>query len=299
MPRGQTEPFNLEHYLAKRRGEVDRYLRAHLPSPDRRPAVLHRAIRYSVLAGGKRLRPILAIAAAEACARPTPYALAAGAAIELLHTYTLIHDDLPCMDDDDWRRGRPTCHVKFGEANALLAGDALLTLAFEWLSDLPPAASPAQLVWELARAAGSSGVVGGQVEDLLAERSPPSPTRLRYIHLHKTARLIEATVRIGALASGASGQQVEQLGRYGRHVGLAFQIADDLLNISASRRTLGKPVGTDEVRGKLTWPRVYGREAAKQTAERHVRYALRHLRGLPGDDRPLQALALYAIERSR
>ncbi len=291
--------FDLNAYLAARQRQVDIFIRTHLPPPSTRPAVLHRAMRYSVLAGGKRLRPILAVAAAEACARPVRYALAAGAAIELLHTYTLIHDDLPCMDDDDWRRGKPTCHVRFGEAYALLAGDALLTLAFEWLSDLPHDASPARLVGELARAAGSCGVVGGQVEDLMAEGAPPSPNRLRFIHQHKTARLIEASTRIGAIASGAPDPMVEKLGTYGRWVGLAFQIADDLLNLSSSRHTLGKPVGTDRTRGKLTWPRVFGIANARRTAEQIVRKALKQLHGLPGDSRPLEDLAQYAIDRAR
>jgi len=289
--------FDLDAYLADRQKQVDRFLQDRLPRAVTRPAILHQAMRYSVLAGGKRFRPILAMAAAEACGRPGKEALAAGAAIELLHTYTLIHDDLPCMDDDALRRGKPTCHVKFGEANALLAGDALQTLAFEWLATLPPAASPARLTAELARAAGSQGVIGGQVEDLQAEGAPRSAARLRYIHLHKTAALLEAAARMGAIACGAQEPDIRRLARYGRRLGLAFQVADDILNATSSPEALGKPAGSDRARGKLTYVAVHGLAASRLMARSLVREAQAALTGLPGPSAPLSALAGFVISR--
>ncbi len=289
--------FELAPYLRKQQVRVDAFLKAALPPVTTRPALLHKAMTYSVLAGGKRFRPILALAAAQACGRPEAAALTAGAALELLHTYTLIHDDLPCMDDDDLRRGKPTCHIVFGEANALLAGDALQTLAFLWLAALPAAASPARLVAELARAAGSQGVIGGQVEDLLAEGSRPSAARLRYIHVHKTAVLIEAAVRLGAIAGGASEPQIRQLGRYGLALGLAFQIADDILNATSTPEALGKPVGSDQARGKLTYVAVHGLPASRRMARSLVRQAQAALKDLPGPSAPLHALADYVICR--
>ncbi len=291
--------FDLKAYLKRQQARVDACLKADLPPETRRPAILHQAMAYSVMAGGKRFRPILSVATALACGRPDPLALKAGAAIELLHTYTLIHDDLPCMDDDALRRGKPTCHVVFGEANALLAGDALQTLAFEWLATLPPEASPARLVAELARASGSVGVIGGQVEDLLAEGARPSAARLTYIHNHKTAALIEAAARLGAIASGASEAHIRKAGRYGLRLGLAFQIADDILNATSTPEELGKPVGSDKERGKLTFVAVHGLAASRRMAARLVRQAKAELQGLPGDSRPLDALADYVVDRKK
>ncbi len=289
--------FNISAYLQLRQRRVDDFLRARLPPESVRPRMLHQAMRYSVLAGGKRFRPILAMAAAEACGRPTDAALAAGAAIELLHTYTLIHDDLPCMDDDDLRRGKPTCHVAFGEANALLAGDALQALAFEWLATLPASASPARLAAELAHAAGSRGVVGGQVEDLRAEGAPLSAARLTYIHRHKTAVLIEAAARMGAIACGAEEPDVRRLALYGRRLGLAFQVADDILNATSSPDKLGKPTGSDQARGKLTCVAVHGLAASRRLARALAREARSALAGLPGDSSPLRALAAFVVSR--
>jgi geranylgeranyl diphosphate synthase type II len=291
--------FDLKAYLKRQQARVDSCLSAGLPSEITRPALLHKAMAYSVLAGGKRFRPILSLAAAQACGRPDAQALKAGAAIELLHTYTLIHDDLPCMDDDALRRGKPTCHIVFGEANALLAGDALQTLAFEWLATLPAEASPARLVAELARAAGSSGVIGGQVEDLLAEGAKPSASRLRYIHTHKTAVLIEAAAKLGAIASGAPEAQVRKAGRYGLRLGLAFQIADDILNATSTPEALGKPVGSDKSRGKLTYVAVHGLAASRRMAASLVREARAELTDLPGNCEPLHALAEYVVSRKK
>lgn len=292
--------FDLSGYLEQRRVLVEKALEDNLPPAGTRPAVLHEAMRYSVLAGGKRLRPILCIAACEASGGEAAGALLAGISIEILHTYTLIHDDLPCMDDDDLRRGRPTCHKVFGEANALLAGDALLTLAFEWLSLTTPADryGPGHLVRELAQAAGSQGVVGGQVEDLAAEGSTPNPDLVDFIHYHKTAVLLRAAVRMGGMMAGASPAQLQALSLYGESAGLAFQIADDILNVTATAEQLGKPVGSDAAHKKLTYVAVHGVEAARARAASLTRQAIAALRELPGETRPLAALAEYTVNRS-
>ncbi len=292
--------FDLQNYLSARRAWVDAALESRLPPDTTRPPLLHQAMRYSVMAGGKRLRPVLCLAACEAVGAVPEAALLPGLAVEILHTYTLIHDDLPCMDDDELRRGKPTCHVRFGEATALLAGDALLTLAFEWLAEArtPAPYTPAQLALELARAAGSQGVIGGQVEDLAAEGQPVDADRLDYIHRHKTAALIRAAVRMGGLCGGATPAQLDALTRYGEASGLAFQIADDILNATSTPEQLGKPVGSDRERGKLTYVAVHGLERSRARAEDLVREAGGAIEGLPGDTAPLRALAEHAIRRS-
>jgi geranylgeranyl diphosphate synthase type II len=292
--------FDLQAYLAARRDAVDAALGARLPADATRPAVLHQAMRYSVMAGGKRLRPILCMAACEAVGGPAEAALLPGLATEILHTYTLIHDDLPCMDDDDLRRGKPTCHVKFGEANALLAGDALLTLAFEWLAEAgtPQPYAPTQLALELARAAGSQGVIGGQVEDLAAEGRPADAELLDYIHRHKTAALIRASVRMGAMCGGATPAQLDALTRYGDAGGLAFQIADDILNATSTAEQLGKPVGSDQEHHKLTYVAVHGLDRSRARAETLVREAIAAIEHLPGDTAPLCALAEHTVRRT-
>lgn len=292
--------FDLQGYLKTRRAQVDAALASRLPPESTRPALLHQAMRYSVMAGGKRLRPVLCLAACEAVGAPPDAALLPGLAIEILHTYTLIHDDLPCMDDDDLRRGKPTCHVKFGEATALLAGDALLTLAFEWLAEArtPVPHAPTQLALELARAAGSQGVIGGQVEDLAAEGQPADADRLDYIHRHKTAALIRAAVRMGGLCGGATPAQLDALTHYGEASGLAFQIADDILNATSTAEQLGKPVGSDQERGKLTYVSVHGLERSRARAEALVREAIAAIEHLPGDTAPLRALAEHSVRRA-
>ena len=293
--------FDLSLYMEAQRAAVEAEIASRMPAETVTPEVLHRAMRYSMLAGGKRLRPILCLAAAEAAGGAPQRAMLPAIAIEALHTYTLIHDDLPCMDNDALRRGRPTCHVVFGEANALLAGDALLTLAFEWLGACPaPAPHPAnQLVVELAAAAGSRGVIGGQVEDLAAEGAPPSAERLDYIHAHKPAALLRAAVRIGAIAGGAAAPILAALTRYGEHVGLAFQIADDILNATSSPESLGKPTGTDAARKKLTYVALHGLDAARRRAADLTREAVSAL--TPAGERAaaLAALARFTIERTR
>ncbi|MFA7157969.1 MAG: polyprenyl synthetase family protein [Kiritimatiellia bacterium] len=291
--------FDLKQYLAEKTALVNKALAHALPAANTRPAALHRAMRYSVMAGGKRLRPILCLAAAEAAGGNGTQALRPALALELLHTYTLIHDDLPCMDDDVLRRGKPTCHVAFGEANALLAGDALLTLAFEWLAGtIPPSPYASnRLILELARAAGSQGVVGGQVEDLSSEGKKPNRAAVNYIHLHKTADLIRAAVLIGGICGGASRSELKALAQYGEKSGLAFQITDDILNETSSRQKLGKAAGSDRKRGKMTYPAVYGLDTSRKMARRLAGNAVRALRPLKGDKQALAALVDFIVTR--
>ncbi|MBL7076493.1 MAG: polyprenyl synthetase family protein [Kiritimatiellae bacterium] len=224
--------FDLKDYLTKRRAEVEAALEDLLPAATIEPTILHEAMRYAVFTGGKRLRPILSMAAAEACGSEAEGGLLPGCAVEILHTYTLVHDDLPCMDDDDERRGKPTVHVSFGETNAVLAGDALQALAFELVGRTPPTDlwNASDMVRELAVAAGSRGVVGGQVADLGLSGRQPSEEEIAFIHEHKTADLFRASLRLGGMAANGSPAQVEALGRYALNLGLAFQITDDLLD---------------------------------------------------------------------
>ena len=254
-----------------------------LPPETRRPAVLHKAMRYSVMSGGKRLRPLLCLAAADAVGGDIRQALKPAVAVELFHTYTLVHDDLPCMDDDDFRRGRPTAHRVFGEANALLAGDALQALAFEVLAGARPAD---RLVLELARAAGSAGVVGGQVEDLAADPEKVDEATVRYIHQHKTADLFGAAVRMGALAGGAPTADLKALAGYARCLGLAFQIVDDVLDGGA-----GRPA-------ELSCLSVYDAATAWRKARRLRDRALAGVRRVPPRRRAaLEAMVRFAVDR--
>jgi geranylgeranyl diphosphate synthase type II len=248
--------------MTQERERVEAILRCFLPDESTRPAALHRAMAYALFAPAKRIRPILVLAAARATGDGDDRAAEpAAAAIECLHTYTLIHDDLPCMDDDDLRRGRPTCHKVFGEALALLAGDALQAKAFELAASSPRAA--AEIVSILARAAGSVGVVAGQVEDLEAEGTAPDAEKIRYIELHKTGDLMRASVAMGAAASGATAEERQALETYADRLGEAFQVADDILNATSDAKTLGKAVGTDEARGKTTAVSLLGLDGAR------------------------------------
>ena len=282
-----TPMFSLKDYLRQRAALIDKALDKRLPKATTRPRVLHEAMRYSVFSGGKRVRPILCLAAAEAVggkAKDLPagrQVLTAACAIELLHTYTLIHDDLPAMDDDDLRRGKPTSHKKFGEANAILAGDALLTLTFEWLADYPALAK------ELAQATGSQGTVGGQVEDLAPQQTRSKRQRERqllYIHLNKTAKLIQAAVRIGAMTVTTNRKMLTAIGDYGENLGLAFQLVDDVLDEKDA-----EPV---------TAIKVYGRGRTLEKARRLVTRAKRSLEKLTGDSTTLSAIADFVIERT-
>lgn len=262
----------LERYLAEKRALVDRALDDFLPPADTPPAVIHQAMRYSVMAGGKRIRPILAIAAAEACGGPVEPLLRHFAALELIHTYSLVHDDLPALDNDDLRRGRKTAHVVFGEAFAILAGDALLTEAFSWLATPVPLDPRRQLLAmkTVAVAVDSKGMIGGQVADIESERSQGSSddrtkleSRLDFIHRNKTGKLLTASVLLGGILGGGSDAQLEALREYGEAAGLAFQIVDDLLDLEETAETLGKTAGKDVAQGKLTYPSLYGVESAR------------------------------------
>ncbi|MGD0090091.1 MAG: polyprenyl synthetase family protein [Planctomycetota bacterium] len=268
-----------------------------LPGPRTTPATLHKAMRYSVFAGGKRLRPALVLAAAEAVGGAPEDAAPAACAVELVHTYSLIHDDLPAMDDDDLRRGRPTCHKVFGEALAILAGDALLTRAFEILTLTPRLEAVPGLVRALAQGAGTQGMVGGQVLDLQGEGRPATRASVLAIHRWKTAALIAACCEAGALAGGAAPRELAALVEYGRKIGLAFQIVDDILDVTSSPETLGKTPGKDVRAGKATYPAVLGLSQARREAERLRNAALAALAVLGPRARTLQALGRFVVER--
>ncbi len=245
---------------------VNRALSEFLPPADTKPEEIHQAMRYSVLAGGKRLRPVLALAAAELGGLQPEMILPAACALEFLHTYSLIHDDLPAMDNDDFRRGMPTCHKKFGEALAILAGDALLTKAFELLTwGNFPAELKMQVLREVAEAAGSQGLIGGQAADIRTEQEI-SEANLLYIHQHKTGELLTVAVRTGAVLSGLQGAKLEALTAYARYLGLAFQITDDILDLTGEEIKLGKPLFSDQKNAKLTYPALFGLEKSKAMA---------------------------------
>ena len=286
--------FDLKLYMTERVDWINQALDRALPQPTEHPAGLHEAMRYSLFIGGKRIRPMLCMAAAEAVGGTAEKALPVGVALECLHTYSLIHDDLPAMDDDDLRRGQPTLHKVYGEANAILAGDSLLTLAFEILAQEPQGA---QLSLELAQAAGSRGLAGGQFEDLAEERQTQNREHLMRIHANKTGKLIRAACRMGGITANATATQLESLGRYGEAIGLAFQIADDILNVTSTQEVLGKSVGSDARREKTTYVACIGMEAAQAEARALVEQAIAALDALTGDTEPLQALAHYVVER--
>jgi geranylgeranyl diphosphate synthase type II len=271
-----AEP-DLSGIMAERRRLVDAALERWLPQQAECPPRIHEAMRYSVFAGGKRLRPLLVLLACEAVGGKPEDALPAAAALEMIHTYSLIHDDLPAMDDDDYRRGRPTCHKVYGEAIAILAGDALLTQAFQVLADSSgmeiPADRRVQIVAEIALAAGSQGMVGGQAMDIIAEGQQIQPATLLYLHTHKTGCLIRASIRAGAMAGGADCLYLDALTRYGERVGLAFQIVDDILDIEGSSQEMGKTAGSDLRKKKATYPAVLGMEVSRKEAGRLLQEA--------------------------
>jgi geranylgeranyl diphosphate synthase, type II len=259
--------MTLSDYLAHTTARVDAALQRWVPEETVPPENLHRAMRYSLFAGGKRIRPVLCIAAAQAVSDHVPGLEDAACSLELIHTYSLIHDDLPALDNDDLRRGRPTCHKIFGEAIAILAGDALLTLAFQVLS-CSHTADPAALIRELSSASGTvGGMIGGQVHDIEGEGQPPTPELLESIHRAKTGALLRASVRMGAICARATAEQYDALSCYGEHVGLAFQIVDDVLDVEQSSEELGKTAGKDAQQGKITFPAVYGLDRSHRMAE--------------------------------
>ncbi len=274
-----------------------------VPAASTRPARLHEAMLYSLQAGGKRLRPILVLAAAEMSGHDAYDPLPAAVAIECVHTYSLIHDDLPCMDDDDLRRGRPTAHKQFDEPTALLAGDGLLTHAFLVLAQgyVEEPALAMALVHELAIAAGSEHLIGGQVEDLAAEKNPaPQPSDLEYIHLNKTAAMIEASLVMGGLCGRIKpGVELEKLRQLGRELGLAFQIIDDVLDATADSETLGKTAGKDAAADKTTYVKLYGIEGARKFAERHTQAALAALDEISGNTAFVRDLVNWMLVRKK
>ena len=283
------------------RQRVDRGLDELVPPASTRPVRLHAAMRYSLQAGGKRLRPVLVLATADAFSAQAD-ALPAATALECIHTYSLIHDDLPCMDNDDLRRGRPTAHKQFDEATALLAGDALLTLAFQLLARHYASTPPlcAALTRALADAAGSERLIGGQMEDLLAEKkSDATAADLEFIHLNKTAAMLTAALVAGGLCGGAGEAQLATLRVAGRHLGLAFQIVDDILDATADTATLGKTAGKDAKAGKTTFVKLHGLEAARKFAREHSEAALAALHQLPDGAPFLAALTQDMLQRNK
>ena len=292
--------MNIREYLAEQGRLIDRRLDQLMPPEDAPPAAIHRAMRYSLFAGGKRIRPFLCLEGARVIADQTPGLEAAACALEMVHTYSLIHDDLPALDNDDLRRGRPTCHKVFGEAIAILAGDGLLTHAFRVLGQLEgvEAERRARLVEELAVAAGTlGGMIGGQVHDLEGEHQPPSPALLESIHRAKTGALLRASVRMGAILAGADGGDLDALSRYGEHIGLAFQIVDDILDVEQSSSVLGKTAGKDAAQHKITFPAVYGLEVSHRMAEQERERAHAALEGFGPRAQRLRELADLIVHR--
>jgi len=295
--------MELQAYLKQSLQQVDTALDRYLPAADMLPASLHEAMRYSVFAGGKRIRPILMMAACDAVGGEVEQTMPAACAIEMIHTYSLIHDDLPAMDDDDFRRGRPTNHKVYGEAAAILAGDALLTEAFILLAN--PSEAPAlsaktrcQVIATLARAAGSYGMVGGQVVDMESEGKDIDFPTLEYIHTRKTGALILAALQCGGLIGGADAGAMAALTRYGELAGLAFQVADDILDIVGDQQTLGKDIGSDQARGKATYPALLGLDEARQRAAELRDLAIAALEPLGGRAEILRQIARYIVDRS-
>jgi geranylgeranyl diphosphate synthase type II len=329
--------MDIKTYLKEKRELIDSYLKSYF-SVTRKPSVLHEAMSYSLFAGGKRIRPILALASYEACGGDPKDIIPFASALELIHTYSLIHDDLPAMDDDELRRGKPTSHKVFGEAMAILAGDALLTEAFYMLSSMEVQSSkfkvqsledigqPVQpltfnlqpstkdfesqsasggpnpeqilkIVREVAMAAGASGMVGGQAQDILSENSEPDKDTLHFIHLHKTAALITASVRMGPMLAGSDEGTINALTRYGENIGLVFQIIDDILDIEGDPKELGKSAGLDKRKMKMTYPSLLGVEGSRQKAQDLISEAINALRIFSSEADPLREIALYLIKR--
>lgn len=290
---------DLKPWLRARQKEVDAALGRFLPRESARPQTIHKAMRYSVFAGGKRLRPILCLAAAEACGGETEHAMAPACATEVMHTYSLVHDDLPCMDDDDLRRGRPTSHKVFGEGMAVLTGDALLTEVFAIIARTPPAKryGVKEYVEEIAGTGGSRKLIGGQVLDLEGEGRKLGQKDLVKIHEAKTAALLTTAIRLGAMTANASPRKLEALTVFGYNLGLAFQVIDDILDVTQSTEKLGKTAGKDEAVDKSTYPAVLGLNASRKEAARLTKKALRSLEIFGGKGRRLEQIARYLLER--
>ncbi|MGB0910253.1 MAG: polyprenyl synthetase family protein [Nitrospirales bacterium] len=294
--------MDIQEYLKAQQQRIDQLLEEIVPPGHDLAKTLYESMRYSLLGGGKRIRPILTLAAAEAIGGPNKGILPYAAALELIHTYSLVHDDLPAMDNDDYRRGRLTNHKVYGEGLAILAGDALLTMAFELCSQQSsetqiPADRQIQIIYEIATGAGHDGMVGGQVMDIQAENQDIDLITLQTIHNYKTGKLIRAAVRVGGIWAGATHDQLDSLTGYAEDIGLAFQIADDVLNMTGTREELGKDAGTDEKRGKKTYPSFYGVDGARELATDCIRRAVRRLEDFDDHADPLRALANYVIQR--
>ncbi|HYM12288.1 MAG TPA: farnesyl diphosphate synthase [Bryobacterales bacterium] len=300
MSSSVSSPALFRERLQSQQARIDRALERLTPPESEYPPSIHQAMRYSLFAGGKRIRPILCLEAAAAVSDATPGIEAPASALEMIHTYSLIHDDLPALDNDDFRRGKPTCHKVFGEAIAILAGDALLTRAFQVVGEMeaPPERRIA-IVRELAQAAGTvNGMIGGQVADLEAERKPVEEAHLHYIHRAKTAALIRASLRVGAIFAGASDSQLHALSRFGEQIGLAFQIVDDVLDVVESSAGLGKTAGKDAQQQKATFPALYGVERSREMARHAQQQAVAALEPFGERAVRLRELAALIVERS-
>jgi geranylgeranyl diphosphate synthase type II len=289
-------------YLDARKKIVDEALERYMPGEDNYPPVIFKALRYSLFAGGKRIRPILCLASAEAVGGNVESILPVACALELIHTYSLIHDDLPAMDDDDYRRGRHTSHKVFGENMAILAGDALLTEAFHLMSDrgLMEKIAPEKLIsviHDVAGAAGCFGMVGGQVVDVQSEGEAVETEVLNFIHTRKTGAMIAVAVKAGAVLANAGEVELKVLASYGRHIGLAFQIADDILNVEGDQKLMGKGTGSDTKRGKVTYPALVGMDASRKKAGELIEDALSAIKDFDHRAEPLRMIAAYIIER--
>ncbi len=297
--------MDIKAYLKDKKKLVDLYIESYFSTPNT-PGTLHDSIVYSLSAGGKRIRPVLCIAAYEACGKQGEGIIPYASALELIHTYSLIHDDLPAMDNDDLRRGKPTNHKVFGEGMAILAGDGLLTEAFYILAN-PLATSKSEssfslssimrVIHEVAFASGIRGMVGGQAQDLLSENSEPDAETLSFIHMHKTAALIAVSVRMGGILADCSEDKLSGLAKYGEDIGLAFQIVDDILDIEGETEVIGKPKGSDEKKNKMTYPRLYGLDKSKEKAKELINSSIGALDIFDEQAEPLRAIARYLIDR--
>jgi len=292
----------IKKYLDERKTLVDKALQKFMPKPSGLASDIIKAMNYSLFAGGKRIRPILCIAGAEAVGGHADNVVPVACAIELIHTYSLIHDDLPVMDNDDLRRGKPTNHKVFGEAVAVLAGDGLLTLAFKLMAGYGAEKDVKEktllrVIDLIASAAGYKGMVGGQVVDITYEGKQPDPAVVEYIHRHKTAALIAASVTAGTILAGGTMDEEKSINRYGQQIGLAFQIADDILNIEGDRKVIGKGIGSDKKKGKITYPSVFGTAESKTIQKELITNAIDSLKRFDTRAEPLRSLARYIIER--
>lgn len=291
--------MDLKTYLKTTAKQVDTAMDRFLPKAKERPATIHAAMRYSVFAGGKRLRPILCLAAAEACGGDVEKALAPACSVELLHTYSLVHDDLPAMDNDDLRRGRPTCHKVYGEGMAVLCGDALLTEAFAVLAQTAPSKryGTQHYISELALTGGSRKLIGGQVMDLEGEGKKLAKKDLIRIHEGKTAALVTTSLRLGAMVANATPAKLEAITSFGYHLGLAFQVIDDILDVTQSTEVLGKTAGKDEAVEKSTYPAIMGLEASRKEAAKLTAAAMDSLKPLGSKASRLREIASHLLER--